>query len=50
MTKVLYVEDHEAQRDIMMRMLELFGYEVDGHTHAGADRWPGSHPSIAQQP
>jgi CheY-like chemotaxis protein len=29
MTKVLYVEDHEAQRDIMMRMLELFGYEVD---------------------
>jgi CheY-like chemotaxis protein len=29
MTKVLYVEDHEAQRDIMVHMLELFGYEVD---------------------
>jgi CheY-like chemotaxis protein len=29
MTKVLYVEDHEAQRDIMVQMLELFGYEVD---------------------
>ncbi|MFB0535310.1 MAG: response regulator [Anaerolineae bacterium] len=29
MTKVLYVEDHEAQRDIMMQMLELYGYEVD---------------------
>jgi CheY-like chemotaxis protein len=29
MTKVLYVEDHEAQRDVMMQMLELYGYEVD---------------------
>jgi CheY-like chemotaxis protein len=29
MTKVLYVEDHEAQRDIMGRMLGLYGYEVD---------------------
>jgi len=29
MTKVLYVEDYEAQRDIMMQMLELYGYEVD---------------------
>jgi DNA-binding response OmpR family regulator len=29
MRKVLYVEDHEAQRDIMVRMLELYGYEVD---------------------
>jgi CheY-like chemotaxis protein len=29
MTKVLYVEDHEAQRDIMVQMLELYGYEVD---------------------
>jgi CheY-like chemotaxis protein len=27
--KVLYVEDHEDQRDIMMQMLELCGYEVD---------------------
>ena len=30
MTKVLYVEDHEAQRDIVGRVLELYGgYEVD---------------------
>ena len=29
MTKVLYVEDHEVQRDIMGRMLGLYGYEVD---------------------
>jgi len=29
MTKILYVEDHEAQRDIMAQVLELYGYEVD---------------------
>jgi twitching motility two-component system response regulator PilH len=29
MIKVLYVEDHEVQRDIMVQMLELYGYEVD---------------------
>jgi CheY-like chemotaxis protein len=29
MAKVLYIEDHEAQRDIMGRMLALYGYEVD---------------------
>ena len=29
MRKVLYVEDYEAQREIMMQMLELCGYEVD---------------------
>ena len=29
MTRVLYVEDHEAQRDIMLQMLELYEYEVD---------------------
>jgi CheY-like chemotaxis protein len=29
MTKILYVEDHEAQRDIMVQMLEVHGYEVD---------------------
>jgi CheY-like chemotaxis protein len=29
MTKVLYVEDHEAQRDVMVKMLELYGgYEI----------------------
>ena len=29
MTKVLYVEDHEAQRDIMVQMLKLYGYEIE---------------------
>ena len=29
MTKVLYVEDHETQRDIMGQILGLYGYEVD---------------------
>ena len=30
MTKVLYVEDHEAQRDIVTKMLEMYGgYEID---------------------
>jgi len=28
MTKVLYVEDHEAQRDIMGQMLTLYGYDL----------------------
>lgn len=28
MSKVLYVEDHPAQRDIMAQMLELSGYQV----------------------
>jgi len=27
-SKVLYVEDHPAQRDIMAQMLELSGYQV----------------------
>jgi len=27
-SKILYVEDHPAQRDIMAQMLELSGYEV----------------------
>lgn len=27
--KILYVEDHPAQRDIMAQMLELGGFEVD---------------------
>ena len=35
MTKVLYVEDREAQRDIMMRMLDLYGYEVDVACNGG---------------
>ena len=29
MIKVLYIEDDEGQRDIMGRMLGLYGYEVD---------------------
>jgi CheY-like chemotaxis protein len=29
MTKVLYVEDHEAQCQIMRQVLELYGYEFD---------------------
>ena len=28
MFKILYVEDHPAQRDIMAQMLELSGYQV----------------------
>jgi len=48
MTKVLYVEDHEAQRNIMVRMLELYGYEVDvactGEEGVGrAQEW---HPDV----
>ena len=29
MTKVLFVEDHEAQRDIVKQVLKQHGYEVD---------------------
>jgi CheY-like chemotaxis protein len=29
MIKVLYVEDHKAQREIMAQVLNLYGYEVD---------------------
>ncbi|RME77090.1 MAG: response regulator [Chloroflexi bacterium] len=29
MAKVLYIEDHPAQRDILAQMLELNGFEVD---------------------
>ncbi|MFQ5610876.1 MAG: response regulator [Anaerolineae bacterium] len=29
MARILYVEDHPAQRDIMAQMLELSGYEVE---------------------
>ena len=28
MSKVLYIEDHPAQRDILAQMLELNGFEV----------------------
>ena len=29
MTKILYVEDYKAQRDVMAWLLGLYGYEVD---------------------
>jgi CheY-like chemotaxis protein len=29
MRKVLYVEDHEAQRDVMVQMMKLYGYDID---------------------
>ena len=48
MTRVLYVEDHEAQRDIMVQMLELHGYEVcvapDGEN--GVQKAQEWHPDV----
>jgi CheY-like chemotaxis protein len=48
MTKVLYVEDHEAQRDIMVQMLELYGYEVDvaSNGEEGVKKAQGWHPDV----
>jgi CheY-like chemotaxis protein len=48
MTKVLYVEDHEAQRDIMVQMLELYGYEVDvaSNGEEGVKKAQEGHPDI----
>jgi CheY-like chemotaxis protein len=48
MTKVLYVEDHEAQRDIMVQMLELYGYEVDvaSDGEEGVKKAQEGHPDI----
>ena len=48
MTKVLYVEDHEAQRDIMVQMLELYGYEVDvaGSGEEGVEKAQEWHPDV----
>jgi CheY-like chemotaxis protein len=48
MTKVLYVEDHEAQRDIMVQMLELYGYEVDvaSNGEEGVEKAQEWHPDI----
>ena len=48
MTKVLYVEDHEAQRDIMTQMLELYGYEVDvaRNGEEGVEKAQGWHPDV----
>ena len=48
MTKVLYVEDHEAQRDIMVQMLELYGYEVDvaSNGEEGVKKAQEEHPDV----
>ncbi|NIO69141.1 MAG: response regulator [Anaerolineae bacterium] len=48
MTKVLYVEDHEAQRDIMVQMLELYGYEVDvaSNGEEGVKKAQEWHPDV----
>ena len=48
MFKILYIEDHPAQRDIMAQMLELSGYEVavacDGLD--GVERARAWHPDL----
>jgi two-component system, cell cycle response regulator DivK len=44
--KILYVEDHPAQRDIMAQMLELSGYEVD----VAADGLDGVEKAEAWEP
>jgi len=48
MTKVLYVEDHEAQRDITVQMLELYGYEVDvaSNGEEGVEKAQKWHPDV----
>jgi len=44
--KILYVEDHPAQRDILAQMLELGGFEVE----TAADGQEGVEKAIAWQP
>ncbi len=48
MAKVLYVEDHEAQRDITVQMLELYGYEVDVACNGeeGVEKAQDWHPDV----
>ncbi len=46
MAKILYVEDHPAQRDILAQMLELGGFEVE----TAADGQEGVEKAIAWQP
>ena len=48
MTKVLYVEDNEDQRNIMMRMLKMHGYEVDVASNGaeGVERAREWHPDV----
>ena len=48
MRKVLYVEDHEAQRDVMVQMMELYGYEIDvaSNGEEGVKKAQEWHPDI----
>jgi CheY-like chemotaxis protein len=48
MTKVLYVEDHKIQRDIMVQMLEMYGYEVDvaSNGEEGVQKTQEWHPDV----
>jgi len=48
MRKVLYVEDHEAQRDIMVQMMELYGYEIDvaSNGEEGVKKAQEWHPDV----
>ena len=48
MAKVLYVEDHETQRDITVRMLQMHGYEVDAACtgEEGVEKAHEWHPDV----
>ena len=48
MTKLLYVEDREGQRDIMVQMLELYAYEVDvaSNGEEGVQKAQEWHPDL----
>ena len=48
MRKVLYVEDHEAQRDVMVQMMQLYGYEIDvaSNGEEGVKKAQEWHPDI----
>lgn len=48
MPKILYVEDHPAQRDIMAQMLELSGYEVAvaGDGYEGVEKAQSWRPDV----
>jgi CheY-like chemotaxis protein len=48
MTRVLYVEDNEAQRDIMAQLLELYEYEVDVayNGEKGVEKARECHPDV----
>lgn len=48
MSKVLYVEDHPAQRDILAQMLELNGFEVAvaGDGLEGVEKTRAWHPDL----